>query len=193
MFLVRIFCKSALRGPSCKCRFKGSNVARTTRCLVGFKNYYSTQPAIASPIAEGEAKNFSPKIHKIVDDISKLTLFEVADLNELLKKTLKIQDAPVMMGAAMQAAPVKKEAEEEAEVAPKKEKTTFTVRLTAFDDSKKVTLIKELKNLMSGMNLVQAKKFVESAPQIVKQEIPKEEADKLKAALEAVGGKVEIE
>ncbi len=47
--------------------------------------------------------------------------------------------------------------------------------------------------ITSGMNLVQSKKFVESAPQVVKADISKEEAEKLKAALEAVGGTVEVE
>lgn len=62
-----------------------------------------------------------------------------------------------------------------------------------FDDKQKVPLIKEIKNLLPGTNLVQAKKFVESAPQVVKADIPKDEADKLKEALTKVGAEVVIE
>ncbi len=56
------------------------------------------------PDAEGAAKSYSPKIQGIVKDISQLTLLEVADLNDLLKKTLNISDAPMMMAGAMPAA-----------------------------------------------------------------------------------------
>lgn len=154
-----------------------------------------TIDTIPPPTFEGEAKRYAPKIEKIVTDISQLTLLEVADLNELLKKTLNIPDAPAMMfsSAAGQAA-AKPAEEEEVEAAPvKAEKTLFTVRLMKYDDTKKVAVIKEIKNLVAGMNLVQAKKFVESVPQTVKADISKEEADKLKATLEAVGGLIEID
>lgn len=73
-----------------------------------------------------------------------------------------------------------------------KVQTSFTVKLLKFDDAKKIQLIKELKNLMDGVNLVQAKKFVESAPQVVKADLPKDEAEKLKATIEAAGGVCEI-
>lgn len=62
-----------------------------------------------------------------------------------------------------------------------------------FDDKQKVPLIKEIKSLLPGTNLVQAKKFVESAPQVVKADIPKEEAEKLKEALSKVGAEIVIE
>lgn len=62
-----------------------------------------------------------------------------------------------------------------------------------FDDKQKVALIKEIKNLFEGMNLVQAKKFVESSPTILKEDVSKEEADKLKGALEKIGASIEIE
>merc|ERR1719423_495100 len=114
-----------------------------------------------------------------------MTILEVADLNELLKKKLNIQDVPMMAAAAPAA-------EEEVEAKPR-EKTIFTVKLASFDAGKKVALIKEVKNLLEGMNWVQAKKFVESAPQTLKEDVPKDEAEALKAALEAVGAVVEVE
>merc|ERR1711860_338631 len=146
---------------------------------------YSTE-AIQEPQVEGQVKVFTPKLHAIVDDISKLTLTEVADLNELLKKTLRIQDAPVMAMGMPAAAP---QEEEEEEQAPKIEKTSFSLKLLEFDADKKIVLIKEMKNLVPGMNLVQAKKFVESLPQIVKADILKDEAETLKKSIEAAGGK----
>lgn len=62
-----------------------------------------------------------------------------------------------------------------------------------FDDKQKVALIKEIKNLFEGMNLVQAKKFVESSPTVLKEDVSKDEAEKLKAALEKIGAAIEIE
>lgn len=71
--------------------------------------------------------------------------------------------------------------------------TSFTVKLMKFDEKQKVALIKEVKSLLEGMNLVQAKKFVESAPTIVKSDIGKDEAEKLKEALTKAGAVVEVE
>lgn len=65
--------------------------------------------------------------------------------------------------------------------------------MVKFDDTKKIALIKEVKNLFEGMNLVQAKKFVESVPTIVKEDISKEEAEKLKEQLTKIGAIIEIE
>lgn len=65
--------------------------------------------------------------------------------------------------------------------------------MVKFDPTQKVALIKEVKNLFEGMNLVQAKKFVESVPAIVKEDVTKEEAEKLKESLAKIGAVVEIE
>ena len=154
----------------------------------------SSAASISPAALDGESKHYAPKIEKLVNEISQLTLIEVADLNELLKKTLKISDVPMMMpmGGA-QVGVAAKSAQEEDAPEVKVEKTLFTVRLLKYDETKKVALIKEIKNLVTGMNLVQAKKFVESLPQSVKSDISKDEAEKLKAALVAVGAGVEIE
>ncbi|NXF54324.1 DIC protein, partial [Oceanites oceanicus] len=111
------------------------------------------------------------------------------------QETLKIPDVGVMPAAAAaslqpsQAAPQ----EEEEEVPLKKEKTHFTVRLTELKPADKVKLIKEVKNFVPGVNLVQAKKLVESLPQEIKANASKEEAEKIKAALEAAGGTTQQE
>lgn len=167
----------------------------TVRSFVSFmrlkREYSSAAEQLQEPQVQGSEKVYPPKIEKIVDEISQLTLLEVCDLNELLKTRLKIKDGPVMAMAGPAVAAPKEEDDEE--VAPKREKTAFTVKLVKFDDAKKITLIKELKNIIPDINLVQAKKFVEAVPQIVKADIMKEEAEKLKASIEAVGGVVELE
>ncbi|XP_016146387.1 39S ribosomal protein L12, mitochondrial-like [Sinocyclocheilus grahami] len=155
----------------------------------------SPSDAITAPPFDGAPKLYSPKIQQLVNDIASLTLIEVSDLNELLKKTLNIQDVGMMsMGsmAAIAAAPAAEVVEEEAASA-KKEKTHFTVKLTEFKAADKVKLIKEVKNCMEGLNLVQAKKLVESLPQEIRANVFKDEAGKLKAALEAAGGTVVLE
>ncbi|XP_050769865.1 39S ribosomal protein L12, mitochondrial [Gymnogyps californianus] len=148
--------------------------------------------ALAGAPLDTAAKEYSPKVRQLVRDIAGLTLLEVADLNALLKETLKIPDVGVMPAAASllpsQAAP-----QEEEDVPLKKEKTHFTVRLTELKPADKVKLIKEVKNFVPGVNLVQAKKLVESLPQEIKANASKEEAEKIKAALEAAGGTVVLE
>ncbi|KAF1582153.1 UNVERIFIED_CONTAM: 39S ribosomal protein L12, mitochondrial, partial [Eudyptes robustus] len=72
------------------------------------------------------------------------------------------------------------------------QKTMFSVKLVKFDDSKKIALIKEIRNAIEGLNLVQAKKFVETAPVEVKADLGKNEAEALKALLEKVGATCEI-
>ena len=136
---------------------------------------------------------YADKIVTIVDQISGLNLLEVADLNALLKSRLNISDAPVMMAGGPVAAAPKVEEEEEAVAAPTAVQTSFTVKLQKFDAAKKVAVIKEIKNIIEGMNLVQAKKFVESAPAVVKTDITKEEADKIKETLSALGGECTVE
>ncbi|KAI7803946.1 hypothetical protein IRJ41_013893 [Triplophysa rosa] len=152
----------------------------------------SPSDAIATPPLDGAPKQYSPKIQQLVNDIARLTLIEVSDLNELLKKTLNIQDVGMMAMGAVSAAPAAQAAEEEA-VPAKKEKTHFTVKLTELKAEDKVKLIKEVKNCIQGLNLVQAKKLVESLPQEIRANVSKEEAEKLKAALEAAGGTVVLE
>lgn len=148
--------------------------------------------AIPIPTPDGIEGPANPKLLAIVNEIAKLNLLEVSELSTLLKKTLNLPDAPMVAygsGPAGAAAP----AEEEEEVAPKIVQTAFKVKLVSFDDTKKIVLIKELKSLMEDMNLVQAKKFIETAPAYLKEDISKDEADQLKAALEKVGAVIEIQ
>lgn len=91
-------------------------------------------------------------------------------------------------GAAQAAAPV-----EEEEAAPKQEeKTLFNLKLESFDAAAKPKVIKEIKAML-GLSLVDSKKFVESAPKVMKEGVPKEEAEKIIETLKAIGGVVKME
>lgn len=73
------------------------------------------------------------------------------------------------------------------------EQTQFKVILAAFDAAKKAKVIKEIKQLLPGANLVEAKKFVEGAPKTIQDNCPKEEAEKIKKLLESVGATITLE
>jgi large subunit ribosomal protein L7/L12 len=90
--------------------------------------------------------------------------------------------------AAPAAAPIGEE-----EAAPvKQEKTLFNLKLESFDSAAKPKIIKEIKSML-GLSLVDSKKFVESAPKMIKEGVPKEDAEKIVAALKALGGVVAME
>lgn len=150
---------------------------------------------LSMPPPDGVDRPASPKLLKIADDISALNLLEVSELSSLLKKKLNLPETSFMpaMGMAMPAAGGASAEEDEDAAAPKKVQTSFKVKMVKFDEKQKVALIKEIKGLMDGMNLVQAKKFVESAPALVKDDVSKDEAEKLKEALSKVGAVIEIE
>lgn len=149
---------------------------------------------LSIPVPEGSDKPINPKLDNIVNQIASLNILEVSELSSLLKKKLNLPDTAMMpMGGAFMAQPAAAPAEEEEEAVPKTVKTSFKVKMTKFDEKQKVALIKEVKNLFDGMNLVQAKKFVESVPTIVKEDVSKEEAEKLKEALTKIGAVIEIE
>jgi large subunit ribosomal protein L7/L12 len=120
-------------------------------------------------------------LEKIVDDLSSLTILEAAQLAKLLEAKWGVSAAAAVAVAAAPAA---------AAAAPVEEKTEFTVVLTAFGD-KKIEVIKEVRAITS-LGLKEAKDLVEGAPKNVKEGISKEEAEKIKTALEKVGAKVEL-
>ena len=121
-------------------------------------------------------------LQKIVDDLSKLTVLEAADLAKMLEEKWGVSAAAAV---AVAAGPAGGGAAAAAE-----EKTEFTVVLAAAGD-KKIEVIKEVRAL-TGLGLKEAKDLVEGAPKTVKDGVAKEEADKIKATLEKVGAKVEL-
>jgi len=120
------------------------------------------------------------ELSKIVDDLSKLTILEAAELAKMLEEKWGVTAAAVV---AVAAAPG-------AAAAVVEEKTEFTVMLAAIGD-KKIEVIKEVRAL-TGLGLKEAKDLVEGAPKAVKEGVNKEEADKIKVTLEKVGAKVEL-
>ncbi|KAL9003327.1 MAG: hypothetical protein Q9188_003803 [Gyalolechia gomerana] len=134
----------------------------------------------------------NPKITTIVDQISQLTLLETADLVSNLKSKLNIPDLPLgglSSGPAAAAAPPVP-AEEEEEAAPAaEEKTLFTLTLKSFDAGSKPKVIKEIKQML-GLSLVDSKKFVESAPKMMKEGVPKEESEKIVQLMKGLGAVV---
>jgi large subunit ribosomal protein L7/L12 len=82
---------------------------------------------------------------------------------------------------------------EEEEAAPAaQEKTMFTLKLQSFDAAAKPKIIKEVKSML-GLSLVDSKKFVESAPKVLKEGVAMEEAEKIIATVKALGGVVVME
>src|SRR5438105_5274027 len=116
----------------------------------------------------------------IVDELSKLTVLEAADLAKMLEEKWGVTAAAAVAVAAGPAAGA----------AAVEEKTEFTVMLTTVGD-KKIEVIKEVRAL-TGLGLKEAKELVEAAPKAVKEGVNKEEADKIKTTLEKVGAKVEL-
>jgi large subunit ribosomal protein L7/L12 len=122
-------------------------------------------------------------LEKIVDELSSLTVLEAAELAKLLEAKWGVSAAAAVAVAAAPAAGA-------AAAAPVEEKTEFTVVLAAIGE-KKIEVIKEVRAITS-LGLKEAKDLVEGAPKPVKEGVSKEEAEKIKAALEKVGAKVEL-
>ena len=124
-------------------------------------------------------------LEKIVEDLSSLTVLEAAELSKLLEEKWGVSAAaPVAVAAAGggAAAPAAEAAEEQ---------TEFTVMLTAGGD-KKINVIKEVRSVRPDLGLKEAKDLVEGAPQNVKENVSKQEAEEVKKKLEEAGASVTI-
>jgi large subunit ribosomal protein L7/L12 len=121
-------------------------------------------------------------LDKYVEELSKLTVIEAAELSQKLEEAWGVSAAaPVAVAAAPAGGDV---AEAEAE------KDSFDVVLTAFGD-KKINVIKEVRAL-TGLGLKEAKDLVEAVPKPVKEAVGKDEAEEVKAKLEGAGATVEL-
>ncbi len=120
-------------------------------------------------------------LEKLVEELSALTVLEAAELSKLLEEKWGVSAAaPVAVAAAGGAAAA----------APAEVKDEFTVVLAAAGD-KKINVIKAVREI-TGLGLKEAKDLVEAAPKPIKEGVPKADAEKLKAKLEAEGAKVEL-
>ena len=118
-------------------------------------------------------------LNKIVDELSKLTVVEAADLSKQLEEKWGVTAvAPVAVAPAAGA------------TAQAEEKTEFTIFLTSFGD-KKINVIKEVRAL-TGLGLKEAKDLVEGAPKEIKKGVSKKDAEEAKKKLEAAGAKIEL-
>ena len=119
-------------------------------------------------------------LNKIIEDLSKLTVVEAADLSKQLEEKWGVTaatttvTAPAAGGAA----------------APEEEQSEFTIMLTSAGD-KKINVIKEIRTFTT-LGLKEAKDLVEAAPKEVKSGVNKKEAEEIKKKLEAAGAKVEL-
>ena len=116
-------------------------------------------------------------LNKIVDQLSKLTVVEAAELSKQLEEKWGVTAAAPVVAAPVAAATVK-------------EKSEFTVFLAATGD-KKINVIKEVRAI-TGLGLKEAKDLVEAAPKEVKTGVAKKDAEEAKKKLEAAGAKVEL-
>ena len=118
-------------------------------------------------------------LNKIIEELSKLTVVEAADLSKQLEEKWGVTAA-----APAAAAPAAGAA------APAEEKSDFTIFLSSAGD-KKINVIKEVRAI-TGLGLKEAKDLVEAAPSVVKEGIPEAEANEIKGKLEEAGASVEI-
>lgn len=121
-------------------------------------------------------------VDSIVEQISSMTALELSELKKALEDKFGVTAAAPMMGMPMMMGA--------AEAAPVEEKTEFDVILTGAGE-KKLEVIKVVREI-TALGLKEAKDLVDGAPQPIKQAVSKDEADKIKAAVEAAGGKVDV-
>ena len=117
-------------------------------------------------------------LNKIIDELSKLTVVEAADLSKQLEEKWGVTAAAPAAPAAAAAA------------APAEEKSEFTIFLSSAGD-KKINVIKEVR-AFTGLGLKEAKDLVEAAPKEIKSGVAKKDAEEAKKKLEAAGAKVEL-
>jgi len=122
------------------------------------------------------------KLEKLVEDLSALSVLEAAELSKMLEEKWGVSAAAPVAVAAAGPAAVAEAVEEQ---------TEFTVILTAGGD-KKINVIKEVRGIRSDLGLKEAKDLVEGAPQPIKENISKQEAEEIKKKLEEAGASVTI-
>jgi len=133
---------------------------------------------------EATTVELSAEAQQVIEIVKKLPALELARLVKALEEEFGVSAAaPVAVAAAPGAGAA---AAEEVE-----EKTSFDVQLVSTGD-KKIQVIKAVRQVISGLGLKEAKALVDSAPKVIKEGATKEEAEKIKAALEEAGATVEL-
>ena len=129
----------------------------------------------------------SAKTDEILDSLKSLSLLEASELVKQIEEAFGVS-AAASAGVVM-AAPGAAAGGDSAEAA--EEKTEFDIVLESFEASSKIKVLKEVRNA-TGLGLGEAKALVEAAPKTIKEGATKEDAEALKKAIEAVGGKVTL-
>ena len=129
----------------------------------------------------------SAKTDEILDSLKSLSLLEASELVKQIEEAFGVS-AAASAGVVM-AAPGAAAGGDSAEAA--EEKTEFEVVLESFEAASKIKVLKEVRNA-TGLGLGEAKALVEAAPKTIKEGASKEDAEALKKAIEAVGGKVTL-
>jgi len=138
-------------------------------------------------MAEGNGRVWSPEIKELGDKIVALTVAKAVELGDYMEEVHKIK--PAASAVAVAAGPAGGAGAATAEKPA--EKTEFTVSLDGFDAAKKINVIKVVREI-TGLGLKEAKDLVEGAPKPVKENVSKEEAEKVKKQLEDGGAKVSL-
>ena len=120
---------------------------------------------------------------EILEAIASMTVLEVSELVKAMEEKFGVSAAAPVAVTTVGTAPA---------AAPVEEQTEFNVILKAFDDSKKIAVIKEVR-AVTGLGLKEAKDLVEGAPKPLKEGVSKEDATKIKDQVTAAGGTVEIQ
>jgi large subunit ribosomal protein L7/L12 len=127
-------------------------------------------------------------LSKIVDDLSSLTVLEAAELSKLLEEKWGVSAAaPMAFAGAMPAGG----GGDAGPAAAAEEQTEFTVVLTSGGD-KKINVIKEVRAVRPDLGLKEAKDLVEGAPQNVKENVSKQEAEEIRKKLEEAGASITV-
>ena len=130
----------------------------------------------------------SAKTDKILDSLKSLSLLEASELVKQIEDAFGVS-AAASAGVVMAAAPGAAGGGDSSEAT--EEKTEFEIVLESFDAASKIKVLKEVRNA-TGLGLGEAKALVEAAPKTIKEGATKEDAEALKKAIEAVGGKVTL-
>ena len=162
---------------------KHTNIRKRFRTFVK-NSYFVASFMVEKKEKEPEVK-VPEKFKKLVEEIEKMSVLDLAELVKILEKKFGVSARPIV--APLPTAPTVPAA------APVEEKVVFNIVLTAVGD-KKIEVIKVVRDVI-GKGLKEAKDLVDAAataPQVVKENVKKEEADELKKKFEAAGAKVEL-
>ncbi|MCD7459015.1 hypothetical protein HAX54_039811 [Datura stramonium] len=154
-------------------------------------------PADYDPATFDPTEHRSPpseRVWRLVDEVSGLTLVEVAEVSSIIMKRLGMTERPTVgvmkAGAAGLAAAMK--GPETAKEEKKLEKTVFELKLESYESAQKIKIIKEVRSF-TDLGLKEAKDIVEKTPAVFKKGVSKEEAEQIIDKMKAVGAKVVME